>query len=640
MPKFDLSDPVVNELSFGTTVSSTGAVDAPESLAWDCSIGDLNFLYGISDTYPFKRETSEFRRQRVDTSTNPGEQSLDSGYWLRSHSSWHYGSGLTTAEPMEVADSESQFRYKEGGGIDPWTAGQVTLLNSTASVLASAGSNQQLIGVDTGVLHADGTVLNYITNAGVVTAVTWGGAGSITSLTTDGGNYYAADTTGIYRGALPSGAGTLIWNTGSTPVIRWVKSRLMATVGRGVYELVGAGPALPTALDTGTSRPTNWTWTDISEGPAAIYLSGYVGDSSVVEKITITSSASAVTLSKPTVVSDMPRGEIAQTLYSYVGSYLIVGTSKGVRFATMATDGSLTLGPLVVQSAGGVADIVASGSFAYVTVGAYGNAGDRTTRAGLYRIDLGQNLSNNALDFAHAADLVAPSGTSGAATQVTLAGGSLYFSVNGTGVFKQQATYVASGWLETGRIRLGTIEGKAWRDVRLLVQKDVGGVATVYGNLEGVTSPSNWDVVITGEGTRPDVTGKLTAVSPSPSANLYVAVQLESATSNTVTPILLGYQVRAVVAPNRTRLLSVPVLCFDNEIDRKGARYGKPGLAWSKLSQLQDLEQNSAVVQWRDHTTGEAATAYIERVSFTRTNPPTRQVSGNGGVATVLLRLV
>ena len=35
-----------------------------------------------------------------------------------------------------------------------------------------------------------------------------------------------------------------------------------------------------------------------------------------------------------------------------------------------------------------------------------------------------------------------------------------------------------------------------------------------------------------------------------------------------------------------------------------------------------------------------AATAYVERVSFVRTSPPTNRASGVGGIGQVLLRLV
>ena len=639
MVDFDVTTQVVDDLSYGSTVSGVGQVDAPESTNWDCAIGDLTFLFAMSDQYPFRRETAEFRRQRIDTERNPGEQSLDSGYWIRSQSSWHYGSGLTSAEPLEVNNDEAQFRYKEGGGVNPWTPGQLSLLNDTASVLSSAGSGQLLLGVDTGVLHADGAVLKYIALDGTVTAVTWGGSGSIKSMTTDGENYYVADTTGIYKGALPTGSGSLIWNTGANPVIRWVKSRLMATVGAAVYELTGSGPTLPSPLDPGTARPSGWTWTDIAEGPAAIYVSGYVGDTSTIERIGVSATTSAVTLDVPVVVADMPRGETVLSTYSYVGSFLIVGTTLGARVALINSDGSLTLGPLVVD-AGAVDDAVAIENYVYVTVRDQGNAGDRAYRAGLYRIDLGQVLNQSSLDFAHAADLVAPAGTTGDAVQVTSAGGYLYFAVDTQGVFKQQDTFVSEGWLESGRIRLGTVENKGWRDLRLLTKSGETGTVTGYADTSETGSPSTWTTVITADGDRTDTSGKLTAAAPAPQSNLYVAFSLTSADSNTSSPVFIGYQVRAVPAPERTRLLQVPIMLFDFITDRKGLRVGKRGFAWDTLQKLQDLEQSTAVVQWRDYTTGEAATAYVERVSFVRTSPPTNRASGVGGIGQVLLRLV
>jgi hypothetical protein len=643
----NVSEPVVHDLVYGSTVSGVGQVDAPDSTNWDCSIGDLTFLFAMSQDYPFRRETAEFRRQRIDTERNPGEQSLDSGYWIRSQASWHYGSGLTSAEPLEVDSAEAQFRYKSGGGVNVWTPGQLSLLNSTSEFFANAGSTQLLIGVSSvvagvgtpGLLHASGAVLTHIGTDGTDTAITWGGAGTITSITTDGENWYAADTTGIYSGALPAGSGTKIWNTGDTTVIRWVKSRLMATVGTGVYELTGTGPTLPTALDPGTARPSGWTWTDIAEGPSAIYLSGYVGDTATVERITVTASTTAVTLDVPVVVADMPRGETVRSLYSYVGTYLVIGTTSGCRVASIQSDGSLALGPLVVTGAT-VTDTVAAGNFVYVTVGAFGDAGDRVNRAGLVRIDLGRTLGGNPLDFAHAADLVAPVGVTGEATQVTVADGRLYFAVSGSGVYAQDDTYVDSGWLETGRIRLGTVEDKGWRDLRLLMQAGSQGVVTGYASTNESTTPSGWSVAITADGDRLDASGKLTSAAPSPESNLYVAVSLSSADSGANTPVLIGYQVRAVPAPERTRLLQVPVMMMDFQTDRKGMRIGRPGYAWDTLSKLQDMEQSTAVVQWRDFTTGEAATAYVERVSFTRVTPPSNRASGVGGIATVLLRLV
>ena len=648
MTGIDISEDVVAEL--GTTLlgaTGQGALLSP-SIRWDCSIGGLTFLFGMSDQTPMKRETGQFRRERVDNQRDPGEQSLDSGYWIRSQSSWHYGSGLTSAEPLEVNENEARFRYAQGGGVDVWTPGQVSLLKDTTQAFASTGSNQLMIGVDTGVLHADGTALTYVPTSGSNTTVTWGGSTAIASLTTNGDKWFATADAGIYKGSLPSGSGTKIYNTGAAALVRWVKSRLFAAVGASLYEITDLNPAsppasLPTALYTHPSA--NWTWTDFAEGPSAIYAAGYVGDTSVIYKIDVTATSTTTTLSQPVVVAELPRGEKVLNLYSYVGSYMVIGTSKGVRVATInnsyTASGTLTLGPIVVKCDDGCYDAVADNSFIYVTMGSKGQAGDRATRAGLYRLNLSTNLNQNPLLFANAADLVAPSGTTGEARQVTTVGGTIWFTVNGSGLYKQSTNYVAAGWVETGRIRLGTVESKAWRDVRVLAAEGGTGTVAAYAATYENGTPSTWDKVIELADQFYDQTGSLNATAPTPQANLFLAFKLiRSSTDAAKTPTFIGYQTRAIPAPRRSELLQVTMLCFDYELDRQGARSGNRGNSWARYELLKQMEKRASTVIWRDNTTGEASEVYIEQVSFSRTTPPTRNQSGMGGLVTVTMRLV
>lgn len=639
MSSLGITGKIVGGIGTGySTPGPTSVNTVPESIQWDCRIGDLPFLLANSDQFPYKRETAPYRKDRVDTERNPGEQSLDSGFWLRSQSSWHFGSGLASAEPLEVSDAEAQFRYKISGGVDVWTPGQLTLLPATTQQYSSTGTGQLLIGVDTGVLHVDNTVVKYITTSSSTT-VTWGGATfGITSITSDGANYYVANSVGIYKGTLPSGVGSLLWNTLNATMIRWVKSRLMCSVGLSLYELVGTGPTMPAPLYTHPS--TNWTWSDISEGPQAIYASGYLGDQSMIYKIGVTSTPSTVTLDQPVIVVDMPRGEKVLSMYSYVGSYLVIGTSKGVRVALIQSDGSLSLGPLIVSAPSGSYDAVADGSFVYVTVGTDGQAGDRATQGGLYRIDLGENLNSNPLLFPSAPDLVAPFGTTGAVNQVTMAQGNLWFTVSGYGVCVPQGS-LTTGWLETGRIRLGTVESKAWRDIRLLVDPSSAGYVKVYASTTDTSAPSTWTPVIEVAPGDPITTASLSAATAStPSSSIYLAFRLRYGSLESATPRMVGYQVKGVPAPVRSELVQVPLLCFDRETDAKNVGFGHDGSAWERFSQLKELEGTGSTVTFHDYTTGEQSEAYIEQVSLTRLTPPTKKQSGAGGIVQVLMRLV
>jgi len=647
----DYTEEVVDDLGFGITAPSGAGDITPDSQKWDCSIGSLNFLFATNDQFPIKRETGRFRRERIDTERDPGEQSLDSGYWIRSQSSWHYGAGLSSAEPLEVNSDEARFRFFQSGGVDPWTPGELRLLNSTSAVYTASASWIQVDGIGTGVIvaanyGATGT-LTYITNAGASTAITYGGSDTIDSFDETGQYWLASDSAGIWRGDLPSGSGTKIYNNKSTPpytLLRWVKSRVMYADGADLHEITDLTPSsatLPTALYTHPNA--DWIWTDFADGPTSIYASGYSGEFSAIYSIGIDVTSTSVTLDQPIIVTEMPRGEDILSMYQYVGSFLVIGTTLGVRVAQINQDGSLTVGPLIYDG-GPVDDAVAYGRYLYFTVRDQGRSGNRNLRPGLYRMNLGQIVNNTPLDFAYAADLCTPVDHAGDCIGVTVANDKLWFAVTGTpgGVYRQESTYVPEGWLESGRIRLGTMEKKAWRDLRLLGVNGLQGTITAYANIFGITSPSNWDPIVSVTGANEDQVGKLNVAVPSPSTDLYIALKLESNPSCGCSAKMIGYQIRAVPSPRRNELLEIPVLMFDWETDRQGGKYGAYGNAYRKFKALKGLEEAGATVVFRDFTTGEQLEVYVEEVSYNRTAAPSigTKRHGSGGVARILLRTV
>lgn len=645
----DYTEDVVEPLGYGFDATEGQGTYGPDSLEWDCSIGGLNFLYATSDQNPIIRETGKFRRERIDTERSPGEQSLDSGLWIRSQASWHYGAGLSSAEPLEVASEEASFRYYRSGGVDPWTPGQLQLLHKTEQAYASNAASQQIIGVNSGVLHAAGTALTYVPITGSPASVTWGGTNTINSITTSGQYWLAADSSGIYRGNEPSGSGTKIYNKDATTVtsslLRFVKSRLMYAENNKIFEVTNLTPtsaSLPAAL---YSHPNSgWVWSDFAEGPSAIYASGYEGEQSVIYKIDVTATTTTVTLNVPVVVAEMPRGEQILSMYSYVGSFLIVGTSSGCRVASISDNGNLTMGPLIFNGTY-VDDAVAYGKFVYVTVRDKGQVGDNVTRAGLYRINLGQSLNNtsfsSSLQFAYAPDLVAPSGTTGECRSVTIAGGKLWFSVNGSGVYKELDTFVHDGWIETGRIRLGVMENKSWRDLRLIGINGLLGTITAHASVTGSGAPSTWDSVISVNSATTDALGKLNSAAPLPTPDLWVAFHLESNPSCSCSSRMIGYQVRAMPSPRRNELIQVPVRMFDFEKDRQGASYGRDNGSYDRFTALKQLENTGNTVVFRDYTTGEQLEVYVESVTWRKTIAPSRGDRKNvGGIATFLLRSV
>ena len=228
---------------------------------YDCAIGGLPFNFATNEKFPYERATAPYRKDQTDTQKEPGEQSI-TGWWLRSQSSFHYGGGARFQEP--IMGENQQYRFHKSAGVDVFNVGRVTLLPdvtqlktvSSAPIIISARYG----GVDL-VYFADGTNL-YKSDGTTNTAVTWGGVGNILDLTQDGQYYYAANSTGIYRGLLDGSAGTLIFTnpTVATSVkLGYAKQRVIAGINNAVYEVVPISTLTVTAASLVSNVITFWT---------------------------------------------------------------------------------------------------------------------------------------------------------------------------------------------------------------------------------------------------------------------------------------------------------------------------------------------------------------------------------------------
>jgi len=93
---------------------------------FDVAIGGEPFILAPTDVNPYQRETAPYRKDQFDNSKEPGEQSL-TGWWIRSQSSFHGGTGIKFYDP--TSGESTGYRFADSQGVDVWTKGQVTLLN-------------------------------------------------------------------------------------------------------------------------------------------------------------------------------------------------------------------------------------------------------------------------------------------------------------------------------------------------------------------------------------------------------------------------------------------------------------------------------------------------------------------------------
>ena len=226
---------VLSNPAGATNYSATG-------VNYDMAIAGLPFFIAASDDSPYRRVTAKYRKEQYDQTREAGEQSL-TGWWFRSQSTFHLGAGIKYFEPAQ--DESLRFQFAESKGVEVFTKGQVTLLNSTASFYSGAAP-AQLIGVNDGtndcIFFTDGTALKkQATSAGSPTTITQAGtASTILSITTNGKQYFFVNGTHVHRGNLAGAtADTEIYNASGTTraTIRFVKQRVIAAINNGIYEL-------------------------------------------------------------------------------------------------------------------------------------------------------------------------------------------------------------------------------------------------------------------------------------------------------------------------------------------------------------------------------------------------------------------
>jgi hypothetical protein len=656
----------------------TGLIWQNTGVQYDCAIAGVPFITAVTDARPYERATAPFRKQQFDNQRDPGEQSLSS-WWLRSQSSFHGGEGINYYDPLANPYSNTlatnSYRIKKAYGVNIWEPGQVTLLRDTVqshettttvngptftNVNARGRVRQRMIaatwikssveyqgfilhdGLDVDRIDSNGNLENWID-------YTAGSADPIFSMTSDGSNVYWV-TNDIIGGKLDlrkkalsdatTGNGSSMFTKPGVTVtnsdIALVKQRLVLAANNAIYEFPTNAATLPTA--TYTHPSTSYTFTSITESGTAIYVAGYENNHSSIFKFTLdTTNGAMPTLTSAITAAELPVGEVAHKIFVYLG-YMMIGTSKGVRVASIGSDGSLTYGPILFQTTHPVYDFCARDRFVWCASGVQIN----TYEPGLVRIDLGTEIDT--LQFAYANDLHYDSASETTTTSCCVVGNTdrIAFCTAAPSTSSVGYTYIESasvletdGYVETGYIRYNTLEPKNFKRIAAQGTFTKGSMSLQTVDLNGtVYDVNSFDAVIGHpESTITQPAGAQDALGLR--FRLY-----RDATDNTLGPTFKGYQLKAVPATPRNRVISIPLLCYDVDTDKYNATTGYEGYAFSKLAQLEAAEASGDVVTWQDFRTGEIQQCLIEEVKFTNLTPPDKRLTNFGGIITLTIRTV
>jgi hypothetical protein len=710
----------------------------PTGEAYDVAINGQPFFIAASDDNPYRRVTAQYRKQQIDQSREPGEQTL-TGWWLRSQSSFHYGQGIKFFEPIQ--DESLRFQYTESKGMDVWTKGQATLLKScvsqhlTTGGIRTDGRPWQMMrsikwttngNTYNGVLMSDEydvdkvfpkitvSINNKALTSNVATLTTTAAHGLCTGMeititgvdATFNGDYritgvpttttftYAKTAADVPSAAVsPVGTGVaevihfIDYNTGTdypvhaicddgvyaywvtnvtasgTPrlrvykkllsadastsptlmitensitvdnaVIEYTKERLIMCVNDKVYEFSSSATTLPTAVYS--HNDPDHIFTSITSSGAAIYISGYSGIQSNIYKFTLTTAGAMPTLTSAITAAELPVGEIAFKI-SYYLDYMAIGTNQGVRIAQLSsTDGSIAYGPLSVETTQPVYDFAFRDRYIWAATGVEG-------QAGLTRLDLGQPVGTGV--FAYAFDLYDPADTLGHYTTACAFMGDLdrlAFCNAGNGAdgkiyIQSTSTLMAEGYLRTGYVRYNTLELKIFKMLQARVDTANGGIkidSIDYADNEFTLGTFPQQSIV------PEVN-----ISYPQAAQEYLGFKFtltRSTTDITKGPLFTGYQIKALPAIPRQRLIQYPLFCFDHESDKFGNEVGYEGSAYERMSQLESIENSGDTIRVEDFRTGESYIGLIEEMDFNNKTPEDKRFSGYGGYLTVTIRTV
>jgi len=537
VPLIDFSTAYTGGPSFYTGTGTTALV--PD--VFPVAINGRPYLID-SKSGRFTRQFDARVRDSQDNSTAPGEAAISpQGLWRRGQNSWHFGAGQKYADSAASQD----YRFYKSKGVNPWTRGQLTLLNATLLSKSSAATESHMVVQDGRVYASLNGDVFYSTNpfstSATWTACTGEPGGTCQAMATDGNDvYFAFPSDGVRKidtsvdAAVISGT-KYVNSNDNYYMLGFAKNFMWGAYSHKLATISSGG----SKTDHIVPDDTAFTWVGVATGQNAVYAAGYSGKKSLVYKITIKADG---TLDAGVVALELPTGEVATAISGYLGAILL-GTNKGVRYCSTDSDSNLVAGAIIPTSSD-VKKFSSNDRFSYFTWTNYDG-----TSGGVGRLDLSVFTAANTPAFA--TDLMYSS--TAAIQNVVIFEDKPVFTVSGVGIVAEDtANLVTSGTLETGRYTWGIPDRKFAPRFDIRVEPLVGSISAEVAINNGAYESI---------GTHND-TGDTEHTFLAPEEKFIDAgyrLTLTRATALTG-PTFSRWMARAYAAPARSRLISVPVL--------------------------------------------------------------------------------
>lgn len=592
-----------NNLSSITPLASVGTV-------YEVGINGVGYMLADhpDKEVRYSRRVVPLDPARLATGDTPFSESVER-YTMIGRTDWSDGAG----QRFYRRDTSSDRAYLSSVGINPFTAGQVTLLPSTAQFHAStyAGPQKAVIAGNKFYMvtatnqltsyddPSDTTATNFAVNAAP--------AGACVDLASDGNSWYYTDGANVYRGSTPASGAA--WSTEDAQVIEWCTDRIVIAKKTGASTLPNALATLnysTGAVSGPGAGSTPFTFEEETDIRSITSGNGYVWwgatrfDQSVIYSWQLGSTASYQ------VAWQVPAGQEVRTVGFYQGNLFIACTERAavgnrtIIYRGVPQQGAVTVARVLEIDDGidrSVIEFAGDDRFVYFSWRSV------NTFSGIGCIDLSGGGWSKWSE--------APGGT-GAVRSVLSWYGRAMFTIDGYGAVLEQVPVggddksVSTGTITFSVDDLNTSQRKRFTNVQANFDPlPAGASITISYSLDGGTSFTNLSPPVTGAGEK---TANWTIDQQSDS----VQVRAVLTKGSTTTPILRTVTVRANAIGLADQVLVLPISCFDQATDLRGRPLVEngPGKGAARARTVEQLVQTSVLVQDIDYQTSGSTQIY------------------------------
>jgi hypothetical protein len=610
------------------TVPKLGEVKRPRAKGYDADINGILLRLFINEQNPYQRVSAQAAPNRLQTEVNPEDFGGDTISKTFSRTDFSGGEGLDFAHRRD-GDERDYSRYWDSVNVDITKAtGQPTelkLLHSTSSILTATDLWPNAILLDGKLFWCNGNNVDRCDDPlGASPSIAQSedphagqSAAAVQAMGSLGNELYAAITgSGVHKRS--SGGTWTHWSDQTTTLGVWgLKGRVLGTTGNDLYQLAAAAGS--TLLKT---LPTGRSFVDATDAGAAILVAaddGYIYAWSDVDG-TLTEQAQTFF-----------QGEVPVAIKASQGFVFVLTTQTTTGGGTMARwwRAELDASSFVLVNAQVIRQWGDSDTTIDLTP-----AWMATDRDHIYTAVRDEASATTIYawryDFATAAvarDLTFTVSSGKQPRSLIITDERTFLTTNGDGIYREDTTFAASGWLVLPAADFFDARVKRWAGLRMLVDEITSDerVDLLYStDLADLTSGggTSWiQAVTSGTG---DIEVPLAAVS---SRYLLVKVSLTASGDATVTPKVRSVSARGYPATQDV-VVDLPVNVSD-QIERKGrARVRVPGRGEATYQELRKLEGDAVLLNV--YRPAEQVRGTVEQVSL-----PVRVVSPRGSVTMV-----